>query len=228
MLDELAAKVSAVDAGAIVEITESRRVDWQYGRADVSAHRVGELTVTPPWLATNPGSPTEIVVEPAMAFGTGEHATTRGCLRLIQLAAPAGKRVVDLGTGSGVLAIAAAKLGATRVVGIELDPDAISNAEANVVLNRVSGSVTIIEGDATVLLPLLSPADVVLANILSSVIRELLDTIADSLSPAGMAILSGILADESIEMKRFITARGWQLHAEDLEDGWWSAIIAHQ
>ena len=103
-----------------------------------------------------------------------------------------GDRVADLGTGSAVLAIAAAKLGASRVAAIELDHDAIGNAEENVKRNGVSDRVTIIEGDASLLLPLVAPLRVITANIISSVLSQMLPAIAAALSPDGQAILSGI------------------------------------
>lgn len=220
--------MTAADPAAVIEIARSAPVDWDSWRPAVSAHRVGSLTVMPPWLAADPGSQFAVVVDPAMAFGTGEHATTRGCLLLLQAANPAGKRVADLGAGSGVLAIAAAKLGAARVVGIEIDPDAIPNARANVLLNGVADRVTIIEGDAAPILLLLRPFDLIVANILSTVIRELFDQITDSLSPSGTVILSGILDEESADMKEFLAGRGWIIASEITEDRWWSALIARQ
>lgn len=203
----------------------------------------------PPWLATDPttqstdrssqssetssqstetSSQFVVVVDPGMAFGTGEHATTRACLRLLQRAQPLGKTLADVGTGSGVLAIAAAKLGASRVVGVEIDHDAISNAESNIALNGVSDRVTIIEGDADPLLKLLAPFEIIVANILSSVIRELFDCFAYSLSPSGTAILSGILDEESAAMRDFLAQRGWIIESEDIEERWWSVLIARQ
>jgi ribosomal protein L11 methyltransferase len=230
LADSIRAFVSRVDAKAVIEISETPRTDWQSLRAHVSAHEVGAITVTPPWLAIAPRSSSQfvVVIEPAMAFGTGEHATTRGCLRLLQDAEPKGKRVADVGTGSAVLAIAAAKLGAATVVGIEIDPDALPNANVNVALNRVSDRVTIVEGDAQPLLLLLSPFDLIVANILPSVICDIFGSIGDSLSPTGTAILSGILDEESREMKQFVSRNGWRVQSEYVEDGWWTGLIARQ
>ena len=147
-------------------------VDWSTAwRTQLRAHTVGLLTVTPPWLAAPFLPERTIVIDPAMAFGTGDHATTRGVLGLMQDVVRAGDVVADLGSGSGVLAIAAAKLGAARVAAIESDPDAIGNAEENVAANDVAGRVVVIEGDATVLLPLVAPVRVVLANIISEIGR---------------------------------------------------------
>ena len=161
-----------------------------------------------------------------MAFGTGEHPTTRGVIRLMQRVVRAGDRVADLGAGSAVLAIAAAKLGARGVAAIELDPDALENAEWNVLRNGVGDVVRVIGGDAAVLLPLVAPVRVVLANIVSSVLLELLPGIDDALEMGGRVILSGILLDERPELVRALNERGWRLESEDQEEGWWSTVIA--
>ena len=167
-----------------------------------------------------------VVIEPEMAFGTGEHETTRGVVRLLPDLIRPGDRVADLGAGSAVLAIAAAKLGAASVAAIEIDHDAIANAEENVSRNGVAERVTVIEGDAAVLLPLVAPLRVVLANILSSVLLELLPSIRDALTADGEAILSGILLDERDTMLAALTRGGWRVVVEDVEGAWWTARVA--
>ena len=186
---------------------------------------VGLLTVTPPWLAAPflPGR--TIVIDPAMAFGTGDHATTRGVLGLMQDVVQPGDVVADLGSGSGVLAIAAAKLGAARVAAIESDGDAIGNAEENVAANDVAGRVVVIEGDATVLLPLVAPVRVVLANIISAVIRDLLPVVKQSLAAEGVAIFSGMLVAESEAMRAAFEAAGFVVGADVAEGEWWSCTV---
>jgi ribosomal protein L11 methyltransferase len=140
----------------------------------------------------------------------------------------AGDRVADLGAGSAVLAIAAAKLGAAHVTAIELDHDAIANAEENVARNGVSGRVTVVEGDAEVLLPFVAPVRVVLANIISSVLTGMLPVIAASLTTDGEAVLSGILVEERAAMLAVLEGTGWALLDEDVEGMWWSARIARR
>ncbi|HEX6631379.1 MAG TPA: 50S ribosomal protein L11 methyltransferase [Gemmatimonadaceae bacterium] len=219
----------AADPGARVELAPVPEVDWsEEWRKGIHAHRLGELVVTPPWLAGGFDEARRIVIEPGMAFGTGEHATTRGVVRLMQRALRAGDRVADLGAGSAVLAIAAAKLGATSVAAIELDPDAIENAEENVARNGVADRVKVIEGDAGVLLPLVAPVRLVLANIISSVLLQLLPTIGTALTRDGQAILSGILQEERERMLEALDAGGWRVEAEDAEDVWWSALISRR
>jgi ribosomal protein L11 methyltransferase len=192
----------------------------------VSAHEVGALTIAPPWLAETLDPRRTVIVDPVMAFGTGEHPTTRGSMRLMQGTIRPGDVVADLGAGSAVLSIAAVKLGADRVAAIELDHDSIGNAEENVRANGVSERVEVIEGDATTILPLLAPVRVVLANIISSVITPLLPVMRASLATDGQAILSGMLVDEREAMLRALEADGWSVQREDTEDAWWSVLIA--
>lgn len=196
----------------------------------VGIQRLGGITVAPPWLASQAegAGGAVILIEPAMAFGTGEHETTRGVLRLMQNVIRSGDSVADLGAGSAVLSIAAGVLGASRVAAIECDPDAIGNAEGNVERNGLSDRVVVLEGDAALLLPLLAPVRVVFANIISSVIVELLPVIRASLMSGGQAILSGILLEERDGMKRILEGDGWTIQADDSEGEWWSTTIARR
>src|SRR5690606_33722392 len=141
----------AADAALVAEVSVLDNTDWsEKWKERITAHQLGALTVTPPWLAAGRDPATTIVIEPAMAFGTGEHPTTRGVVRLMQGAVRAGDSVADLGSGSAVLSIAAAKLGAARVYAIEIDPDATGNAEENIARNGVGDRVAALEGDAAV------------------------------------------------------------------------------
>lgn len=204
-------------------------VDWsEQWKRGIRAQELGALAVVPPWLADGRDPACTIVIEPAMAFGTGEHATTRGVIRLLQRAIRRGEHVADIGAGSAVLSIAAAKLGAANVAAIEIDPDAIGNAEENVRRNGVDESVRVIEGDAAILLPLVAPVQLVLANIISSVLIELMPAISGALVDDGRAILSGILVGERVEMLRVLADAGWRIIDEDSEDAWWSATIARR
>ena len=191
----------------------------------VQAHDLGAFIITPPWLADQYDFSKTIIVEPGMAFGTGEHATTRGVLRLLPQVLRHGDLVADLGAGSAVLAIAAAKGGASKVVAIELDEDAMSNAEENLARNGVSDRVHLLCGDAVVLLPFFAPVRLVLANIISSVHVEMLPVVERCLSPDGVVIISGILQTERDEMLRHLAATGWRMVADDSEGEWWSATI---
>ena len=228
MARALSAAALAIDAGATIETAPAPDIDWSTAwRAQMRAHTVGLLTVSPPWLAAPFLPERTIIIEPAMAFGTGDHATTRGVLTLMQAEIRAGDAVADLGAGSAVLAIAAAKLGATHVAAIENDPDAIGNAEDNVAANGVGARVQVLEGDASLFLPLVAPVRVVLANIVSMVIRELLPVIERSLAPRGVAIFSGMLVTEREMMVGVFQAAGWVIGADYTEGEWWTCV-AHR
>ncbi|WP_337170454.1 50S ribosomal protein L11 methyltransferase [Gemmatimonas aurantiaca] len=219
--------LTEADEQVIIETALVPDVDWSEAwKSRIGAHQLGDLTVTPPWLAEGRDPARTIVIEPGMAFGTGEHATTRGVVRLLPRRLRDGDTVADLGAGSAVLAIAAAKLGAARVYAIELDGEAIPDAEANVARNGVTDRVHVFEGDAGSLLPLVAPVQLILANIISSVLIELLPVIGMALAEDGAAILSGILREERDTMMEVLSAHGWAILEEDAEDIWWSVSIA--
>jgi ribosomal protein L11 methyltransferase len=189
----------------------------------------GRLVVKPTWTEwERSGGEVVIDIDPQMAFGTGEHATTRGCLRLLDEALRPGDRVVDVGSGSAILAIAAALLGAREVVAVEYDPDANLNARENLEQNGVEHRVRIVEAMADpALLRELGRFDLVLANILSGVIRPLLPAFREALggSPGGRLIVSGILGAEQAEVVRDAEAAGFRVERVDEEEEWWSALL---
>jgi ribosomal protein L11 methyltransferase len=220
--------VALENAGAMVRQTALGEVDWSTRWVtSVGVQRIGRIAVAPPWMSDDiSNAEIPILIEPAMAFGTGEHETTRGVLALMQSLVEPGTFVADLGSGSGVLAIAAAKLGAGRVVAIEMDPDAIGNAMENVERNGVAAQVTVLQGDAAALLPLVAPVSLVLANIISSVVIELSPLMHRALPPGGRAVISGILVNEREHCLSSLAVDGWILESELREGEWWSSVIA--
>ena len=222
-----ARRVRELGASIRIEVSATPDVDWsERWRDRVAAHDLGRLSIAPPWLARPEDAARTVVIDPGMAFGTGEHPSTRGVVRLLADVMRGGETVADLGAGSAVLAIAAAKLGASRVAAIEFDPDAIANAEENVARNAVADRVTVIEGDAETILPLVAPVDVVVANILSSAIVLLLPAVRGALAVSrGSAVIGGILVGERHELLEVLGAGGWMVVAEDVEGEWWSATI---
>jgi ribosomal protein L11 methyltransferase len=167
--------------------------------------------------------PIVVVVDPGMAFGTAEHGTTRGCLRLLDAALAPGDRVLDVGSGSGVLAIAAALLGASEVVALEGDELACEALAENLVLNGVDDRVRWIEGlvDSDGLVAH-GPAGGVVANIESRTLARLLPGFAGAVEPGGWLILSGILAEEWPDLRRATEEAGLEFQSVD-EDGEWRA-----
>ena len=221
------AEVRTVSANATCVVAVAPATDWSVAWRDrLLAHGVGRLTVAPPWLAEGLDPATTIVIDPGMAFGTGDHPTTRGALRLLEPVLAPGMVVADLGAGSAVLAIAAAKLGASHVFAVEYDGEAIGNAQENVARNGVADVVDVFEGDAGAFLPLVAPVDLITANIISSVLVELLPAMFAALRPGGRVVLAGILAEEGDSMLEALTADGWTVLAEDTEETWWSLTIA--
>lgn len=226
-LDAVRAAVEACDGAASIDVSDAGEIDWaERWPARVGVQRVGRIAVAPPWLADAVAdAEIPIIIEPASAFGTGEHETTRGVLTLMQRVVRPGDVVADLGAGSAVLSIAASKLGASRVAAVELDEHALGNAQENTVRNDVADRVTIIGGDAAVILPLLAPVRVILANIISSVITELAPIMRGSLSTDGRAIISGILVSERDALLDVLEPLGFELGEEIADGDWWSAEL---
>lgn len=199
--------------------------EWKRG---LEPRRVSSrIVVKPTWTAWD-AAPGEIVLEidPQMAFGTGEHATTRGCLRLLDAALRQGDRVLDVGSGSAILSIAAARLGAREVVAVESDPDANLNARENLERSGVAPRVSLQAAVADpALVGSLGAFDVVVANILSGVIRPLLPAFRAALAPGGRLIVSGILRSESDDVLAEAAAIGFRLAQEASEEEWWSALL---
>jgi ribosomal protein L11 methyltransferase len=199
--------------------------EWRRGLEPrkVSARIVVKPTWTE-WLA----APDEIVIDidPQMAFGTGEHATTRGCLRLLDEAQPKDRRILDVGSGSAILSIAAALLGAREVIAIEYDADANINARENIDHHGVGQKVTLHEALAAArLLRSFGSFDIILANILSGVIHPLLPAIARVLRVDGTLIVSGILQRERANLLIGASEAGFALRDEIAEEEWWSAAL---
>jgi ribosomal protein L11 methyltransferase len=187
---------------------------------------VGRITIVPaesriPSPESQIPAPLTIVVAPSMGFGTGHHATTRLCLAALQEIDLTNAFVIDVGTGSGVLAIAAERLGAACALGIDFDPDAIQSARENLDLNREVGRVAFEVADlATRELPL---ANVVTANLTGALLVRSAATLLGAVRPGGTLILSGILAHERDEVvTAFASAKVvWERD----EDGWVGLIL---
>jgi ribosomal protein L11 methyltransferase len=200
-------------------------VDWSARWRDgLGPRRIGRLTVAPSWTARSlPEAPT-VIIDPESAFGTGEHGSTRAALTLLDRHVRSGDRVIDLGSGSGILAIAAVKLGASQATGIEIDGEADPIATANARRNGVEERVRFVTGDAAALAPLLGPADIVISNILRSVNTALLPAIRSSLRPDGLAIFAGMEVPERDLFLPVMGDAGFEPADEVVDDAWWGVV----
>ncbi len=188
--------------------------------------RVGMRTViVPTWRTYEPReNDVVITIDPGMAFGTGHHPTTRMCLELLETHVEPGDRVLDLGCGSGVLSIAAAKLGASDVLGLEIDPIAASVAERNVRENRVQNTVTTDEATLPHPQAKSDEYDLLVANVSAKVITELAEHIVEAVRSGGTLVFSGILDKQSTEVIERMLALGVQFD-EGLTDADWVALV---
>jgi ribosomal protein L11 methyltransferase len=227
--DEGAADTLMADLAVALEghPTETTRrplesVDWSTRwREGLGARRLGRLTVAPSWTDQGPADGPVVVLDPEMAFGSGEHGSTRIALALLERLLRPGDRVLDLGSGSGILAIAAIKLGASRAVGIEIDAEANAVAARNAARNGVGDSVQFLDGDAGALAPLLGPVDLILSNILRSANTALLPAILSALTPGGIAVFSGMEVSEAALFTPVLESGGYHVVEELTDTGWW-------
>ena len=204
--------------GLDIEAVDVPDEDWAArSQRSLTAVRAGRFIIAPPWdVPQQPGEATVIVVEPSMGFGTGHHATTRMCLRLLSDIDVSDQTVLDLGTGSGVLSMAAALSGARRVVGIDVDQDAIDSAESSARLNTLPDTITFQVADFRTAAPM--PADLVLANLTGGMLTSSAPEITALIHPGGSLIVSGF--DDS-EVKGVISAFSSLAESQRLsEDGW--------
>ena len=205
------------------ELRELEDRDWvSASQAQFTPIEVGDrLLITPSWHLdpdappADPDSPDgriTIVLDPGLAFGTGSHPTTHLCLKWLGEHLRPGQTVIDYGCGSGILAIAAAKLGAGRVVGVDIDPQAVSSTEANAAVNGVGIDARLTTD------PTPEPADIVVANILSNPLKVLAPMLSALVRPGGHLILAGLLdrqADEvaaaypEIDLRVYEELEGW-------------------
>lgn len=152
------------------------------------------IWICPSWLSPPDPAAVTLMLDPGMAFGTGEHPTTALCLTWLTEQDLSGATLIDYGTGSGILAMAALKLGSTRAMGVDIDAKAVEIARENLARNELAGQFTACTPDQ---LPANASADIVLANILANPLRELAPRLTRLLKPDGRLVLSGMLAEQA-------------------------------
>ncbi|MFS0595930.1 50S ribosomal protein L11 methyltransferase [Peribacillus frigoritolerans] len=217
-----------IDLGKnVVSISEVNEEEWAtawkkyYNPVKISER----FTIVPTWEDYTPVSSDELIIEldPGMAFGTGTHPTTVMCIQALERTVTPGDLVVDVGTGSGVLSIAAALLDAKRIQSLDLDEVAVQSAKQNVELNNVQDKVSVSQGN--LLDGVNEQADIVVANILAEVIMSFTDDVAKVVKPGGFFIASGIIQTKKQDVKEAIIASGFTVEETILMEDW-VAIIA--
>lgn len=213
---QLAARFGAT--GLRIELVEVDDQDWAArSQAHLTRVTVGTITVAPPWDAAPPADGVLVIVYPSTGFGTGHHQTTRLCLGLLQKVEMAGRRAVDLGTGSGVLALAAWRLGASDIEALDDDEDAVVNARENLRLNSAESAITLRQADLRV--EPVAPGDVVTANLTGALLVAQAPSITALVRPGGTLIVSGFLAPEVDPVGAMFTAELTRVE-EVAEDEW--------
>jgi ribosomal protein L11 methyltransferase len=208
-------------------ISEREEEDWANAwKAHYSVHRIGnKTTVRAPWHEYEP-KPGEVVIEldPGMAFGTGLHPTTRLCLTMLEDHLRPGLSVLDVGTGSGILAIAAAMHGAGSVDAVDIEPVAVRSTRENAERNRVADRIRVEEGSVGPGAPFAGEYDLVLANIIARILIDLRDGLVAAVKPGGTLVLSGVIEPREDAVRDAFDSAGMTLQSRDqIED--WIALV---
>lgn len=211
---------SAADLESIISVKPIDDIDWikSYQQSFESVI-VDNIVVKSTWDQINYGDKLQIIIEPKMAFGTGHHETTQLCMAQLQKDIQPGVKMLDLGCGSGILSILAAKLGADAVLGLDIDLAAIENAQENLALNDVTDRVTIQFGSMEKV-NLIGYYDVVVSNLIKDEIYNLFENFMRCLRPGGTLILSGILIEQEEEFVKFLKLKNTQGNQISRKNDW--------
>jgi ribosomal protein L11 methyltransferase len=202
--------------------------DWEDAwKRDLQVLHVSpRLVIRPSWLAYTPrGAEVVLQMDPGMAFGTGHHPTTRMCLQELQKVLAPGDRVLDLGTGAGILAIAAVKLGARSALALDIAADAVKVARANIRANGVGRAIRVVRGTLPHAQAPASGFEVALANISSAATVRLAHELAAALTPGGRLIAAGIVTERAEEASAALRQAGF-IDERRLEEALWATIVA--
>ena len=218
-----------VDLGTLaIDTVNVKDEDWsEVWKQFYKPFRAGRsLVVKPTWEPYNPQPGDRVIeIDPGMAFGSGTHETTGMCLELLEEAVHGGERVIDVGTGSGILAIGAALLGAKDVLAIDIDPTAVKVARENVAHNHLEQTVTTLEGN--LLEKVDAQCEVCVANIIADVICMFAAPLNDHIVPGGLFICSGIIKEREQDVTGALLAAGYAI-LEIRRKGEWVAMISRR
>ena len=210
-----------------ISVTQVAGDDWASAwKQHYHVDHIGRHTViVPSWIEYTP-EPGEAVVllDPGEAFGTGQHQSTRGCIIALEESVRPGARVLDVGCGSGVLSIAAARLGAQNVVGIDIDSVAVNVARSNVAANKAADCVAIRQGDLAG--GVWQEFDVVVANILADVVIELMPELPRVLAPGGRFVCSGFVEKQAARVEQALSAAGYCIIRRIQVEDWVTLVSA--
>ena len=217
--DSVCSVLPAVAPVMNVRVREIAGRDWLVAaREDVEPIELGSLWIGPRW-ADPPPDRVVVRLEPGLAFGSGRHPTTRLCLERLAAKPPVGVEVIDYGCGSGILAIAAAALGARRVIAFDIDPQALRATGDNARGNDVSDRVHVVAAGPATSTPMAEPAMLVIANILAGTLVELAPALSALTRPGGDLVLSGILEPQAAEVAAAYCP-GFDMLVGGESDGW--------
>ncbi|HFL3264142.1 TPA: 50S ribosomal protein L11 methyltransferase [Clostridioides difficile] len=209
-----------------VSLDQVNEADWANAwKAYYKPTKVGQRVVVKPTWEDYAMQEGDLIIEldPGMAFGTGTHETTSMCIRELEKYVNKDSKVFDIGCGSGILAIAAAKLGAKEVVAVDLDEVAVKVAKENVLENKVEKSVSVMHGNLTDVIK--DKADVIVANIIADIIKILAKDVQNFMKEDAIFISSGIILDKVEEVKESLIENGFEI-VEVQKLGEWSAIVS--
>lgn len=211
-----------------VELSNVNQEDWEsaWKQYFKPVHVTDRIVVKPEWEEYSPQEG-EIVIEidPGMAFGTGTHETTSMCINQIEKNLKAGDRVIDIGSGSGILSMAAVLLGAEKATGVDLDPVAVRVALENVELNNLQDKIEILHGNLTDVIR--EKADIVVANIMADIILILLEDVREFIKDDGLFISSGIIQEKRAAVEARLLEKNFSI-VEVETKGEWCAITAQK
>lgn len=207
-----------------LEIKEREEEDWANAwKEHYKPMRAGErVVIAPPWHDYTPERADDVVVilDPGMAFGTGTHPSTRLCITALETHLQPGQSVFDVGTGSGILAIAAAKLGASHVDAVDIEPVAVRSTIENAERNGVSSLISVALGSADSESPFQGQYDVVVANIISRILIEISSGLIRAMKPGGTLVLAGVIESRELFVRETFEPRGLQMIERRQVDDW--------